>query len=38
MYALTITVTVPDRFPRIDELVDMVGHNEPKVFLSLDLM
>ena len=31
---------VPDRYPmpRIDELVDMVGHNQPTVFSSLDLM
>ena len=32
--------TVPDRYPipRIDELVDMVGRNRPKIFSSLDLM
>ena len=32
--------TVPDRFlmPRIDELVDMVGCTQPKVFTCLDLM
>ena len=32
--------TVLDRYPipRIDELVDMMGRNKPKVFSSLDLM
>ena len=32
--------TVPDRYPmpRIDKLVDMVGHNRPTVFSSLNLM
>ena len=32
--------TVPDRYPmpRIDELVDIVGCNQPTVFSSLDLM
>ena len=32
--------TVPDKYPmpRIDELVDMVGHQQPTVFSSLDLM
>ena len=32
--------TIPDKYPipRIDELIDMVGKNEPTVFTSLDLM
>ena len=32
--------TIPDRYPmpRIDELVDMVGRQQPTVFSSLDLM
>ena len=32
--------TVPDRYPmpRIDELVDMIGHHQPTVFSLLDLM
>ena len=32
--------TIPDRFPmpRIDELVDMVGRTQPRVFTCLDLM
>lgn len=32
--------TIPDKYPipRIDELIDMVGRNKPKVFTSLDLM
>ena len=32
--------TVMDKYPipRIDELIDMVGRNKPKIFTSLDLM
>ena len=32
--------TVVDKYPipRIDELIDMVGRNKPKIFTSLDLM
>ena len=33
--------TVPDQYPyqlRIDELIDMIGRNKPRVFTSLDLM
>ena len=32
--------SVPDKYPipRIDELIDMIGKNKPKVFTSLDLM
>ena len=32
--------TIPDKYPipRIDELIDMVGRNKPRVFTSLDLM
>ena len=39
-YRIVNKDTVPDRYPipRIDELVDMVGWNKPKIFSSLDLM
>ena len=32
--------TVPDQYPlpRIDELIDMIGKNKPRIFTSLDLM